>query len=318
MQLPKISVITPSYNQGQYIEQTILSVVNQDYPNLEYIIIDGGSTDNTLEIIRRYEQKISYWVSEKDEGQSDAINKGLMKATGEIVVWLNSDDYYEPGALNWVGDAFVKNPEAGVVIGNVNNMTPAGSKQLYQNHFELFDFLKRVSIHQPGVFWKKELCEVYGYLDKSFYYLMDHELWVRIFFNTQIVHIEKALVNFRIHDQAKTGKNPGGLYLDFRRIISRFFNSFSDKKYRNRMEDLGIYDNPTNVKYIMNRPFSDEELEKVLKLNLMNAIVLEYTLGNRKSTNQLIFHTLKDGNMLEKLFILVKNNLGIRKYKPTA
>src|SRR5687768_13083798 len=106
MNSPKISIITPSYNQGRFIEETILSVINQNYPNLEYIIIDGGSTDNTVEIIRKYEQHLAYWVSEKDGGQSEAINKGFKKATGDIVCWINSDDFFMPGALSKVADCF--------------------------------------------------------------------------------------------------------------------------------------------------------------------------------------------------------------------
>src|SRR5688572_2633651 len=119
---PKISIITPSYNQGEYIEKTILSVLEQNYPNLEYIIIDGGSTDNSTEIIRKYADRITYWISEPDKGQSDAINKGLKLATGDIVNWLNSDDYYEPGALFKVAEAF-NNPEVNVFAGRSHLFT---------------------------------------------------------------------------------------------------------------------------------------------------------------------------------------------------
>ncbi|MFZ4612746.1 MAG: glycosyltransferase family 2 protein, partial [Bacteroidia bacterium] len=104
MNLPKISIITPSYNQGQYIEETILSVINQDYPNIEYIVMDGGSNDQTVEIIKKYESKITYWVSEKDKGQADAINKGFARATGDILCWLNSDDYFFDGTLKFVAE----------------------------------------------------------------------------------------------------------------------------------------------------------------------------------------------------------------------
>jgi glycosyltransferase involved in cell wall biosynthesis len=113
-ELPKISIVTPSFNQGRFIEKTILSVIEQDYPNLEYIIIDGGSTDESVEIIKKYEKHLAYWVSEPDRGQSHAINKGFERATGEIFGWLNSDDWYHPGALKALAEAFAANPEAGV------------------------------------------------------------------------------------------------------------------------------------------------------------------------------------------------------------
>ena len=113
---PKISIITPSYNQGQYLEETILSVINQNYPNLEYIIIDGGSTDNSVEIIKKYEKNISYWVSEKDHGQSNAINKGLAIATGDIVAWLNSDDQYCEKSLDIISNTFKQHPEINIVL----------------------------------------------------------------------------------------------------------------------------------------------------------------------------------------------------------
>ena len=114
----KISIVTPSFNQGQFLESTILSVLDQDYPDLEYIIIDGGSTDNSLEVIRKYTDRISYWVSEPDEGQSHAINKGWSMATGDIIAWINADDVYCPGAFSLVAKAFENNPDAVMVIGS--------------------------------------------------------------------------------------------------------------------------------------------------------------------------------------------------------
>ena len=116
---PKISIVTPSYNQAEFLERTILSVLNQDYPNLEYIIIDGGSTDGSVEIIKKYEKYLAYWVSEKDKGQSDAINKGFQKSTGDILAWLNSDDTYLSGTLFKVVKAFQENPNADLIFGNI-------------------------------------------------------------------------------------------------------------------------------------------------------------------------------------------------------
>src|SRR4051812_42913167 len=114
---PKISIVTPSFNQGQYIEQTILSIINQGYPNLEYIIIDGGSTDNTFDIIKKYEKHITYWVSEADDGQSNALNKGLAKCTGDIFNWINSDDYLEQGTLFLIADIFNQDPATSLICG---------------------------------------------------------------------------------------------------------------------------------------------------------------------------------------------------------
>jgi glycosyltransferase involved in cell wall biosynthesis len=135
MNWPKISIVTPSFNQGQYIEETILSVLSQNYPNLEYIIIDGGSTDDTVEIIKKYESRITYWVSEPDRGQSHAINKGLQKCTGEIFNWLNSDDWYMPGALFDVANAFRINSRAQFVSGYENHVEQSGMINLHTGTF---------------------------------------------------------------------------------------------------------------------------------------------------------------------------------------
>src|SRR4030066_2441490 len=121
---PKISVITPSYNQGQFIEETIISVIGQKYPELEYIIIDGGSTDNSTAIIRKYERDLAYWISEKDSGQSEALNKGFKKASGDIVCWINSDDLLLPGSLKIVAEYFWKHPDVMFINGNTLRIDP--------------------------------------------------------------------------------------------------------------------------------------------------------------------------------------------------
>ena len=315
MSLPRISIITPSFNQGQYIEETILSVLGQGYPNLEYIIIDGGSTDSTKDVIAKYQDRITYWVSEKDNGQSDAINKGLKRATGEIVAWLNSDDTYLPGALHEVAKQFVDHPSAGIVVGNVRNDYADGHSDVHNNIFEPVDFISRVAIHQPGVFWKRELNERFGYLDPSFYYLMDQELWVRIFFNTECIKTDKVLAAFRIHDEAKTGKNPLGLYLDFRRIFSRLLNSVSDNNYKQQAIALGIYDNPDNLRFPILNELSAAQLKLVFANNVWNAILLEYRRGSISMVNKLVLSTLGMGHGLSKIFVLLKNNLGVGKLK---
>lgn len=313
--LPKISIITPSYQQGQYIEETIRSIIDQGYGNLEYIVIDGGSTDSSVEIIKKYEAHITYWVSEKDNGQSDAINKGLKRATGDIVAWLNSDDIYLPGTLQAVADAFVANEKAGIVYGHVDSFFDDGTNQIWENKFEVADFFSRVSIHQPGVFWKRQLHDQLGYLDESFYYLMDYDLWARLFFNTTSISVDRVFARFRVHDEAKTGNNPKGLYLDYRRVLSRFFNSIADTKYKQRMIELGVYSNDEDVKYPIARVPQQDTLLQVFNTYLYNCIIQEYTFGTKASTNKLIAKTLGQGYAAEKVLIWVKNNIGVRALK---
>lgn len=310
-ELPKISVITPSYNQGQFIEETITSVLDQNYPNLEYIIIDGGSKDESVDIIKKYESQLSYWVSEPDKGQTDAINKGLHKATGEIVAWLNSDDVYEPGTLQKIADAYQANPEAEVFLGDVQSFFPDGRTEVWVNSFEPEDFMNRVSIHQPGVFWKRELHGRYGFLDESFYYLMDYDLWMRLMFNCRLMKLDSVLTRFRVHDEAKTGQNPIGLYDDYRRVISRFANSIPDTYMKETMQRLDVYANDEDARYKIERSFTREELNTFLDNYIYNCIVQEYTRGSIGKTNALILKTLKGHKLSAKLKTFVKNNLGI-------
>ncbi len=209
MDLAKISVITPSYNQGQFIEETILSIINQDYQNIEYIIIDGGSTDNTVEIIKKYEEHISFWVSEKDSGQSEAINKGFKRASGDILCWINSDDILMPGALEKVGEKFNNNKDLAFLNG-YTLIIDKNSGILF-NYFNLALkkwYAKRGVYYytQPSMFWKKHLLEEIGYLKEDFHAQMDKELLIRIFkSNYNIGHLEKILSAFRVHETSKTG-----------------------------------------------------------------------------------------------------------------
>jgi glycosyltransferase involved in cell wall biosynthesis len=312
---PKISIITPSFNQGHYIEETILSIIGQGYANLEYIIIDGGSTDDTVAVIKKYEHQITYWVSEKDKGQSDAINKGLKMATGDIVAWLNSDDVYEPGVLQAVADAFAANPKVGIVYGDVESFFPDGRTELWTNNFVPADFFRRVSIHQPAVFWKRSLHETYGYIDESFYYLMDYDFWARIFFNVPSQRINKTLSRFRVHDSAKTGNNPIGLYDDYRRVISRIARSLPDGKLLAQLKQLDVYHNPEDAVYPAYGAWPKEQEGILLQEYLNSYIEQEYTRGHIANTNRLIIQSLGYGYQFGKLKTFIKNTLGIGKIK---
>lgn len=211
MDYPKISIVTPSYNQGKYLEETILSVIGQNYPNLEYIIIDGGSTDNSVEIIKKYEKYLTYWVSEKDNGQSEAINKGFSKATGYILGWLNSDDMYLPGALHFVASK-LNIDESELIFGNCFHFVEGehrayGSnvkKEYKSGNLLLYDY-----IIQPSTFWTRKAWERVGPLDEIMRFAFDWDWFIRakdrlVIFKPQ----DKYLSIYRIHKTNKT--NTGG------------------------------------------------------------------------------------------------------------
>jgi glycosyltransferase involved in cell wall biosynthesis len=220
---PKISIITASYNQGHFIEETIRSVLLQGYPNLEYIVIDGGSTDNTLKILKRYQSEISVCISEPDNGQSHALNKGFHLATGEILAWLNSDDLYFPNTLRDVALAFDSQP-VDIVIGGCQTIRNFSRLPIMTSHhctlpmnkmtllsFEkMLDFqgswLKGDFFFQPEVFWTKQIWDKVGSrVDEKLHFAMDYELWLRLTkAKARILHIPENLAIFRIHDRQKT------------------------------------------------------------------------------------------------------------------
>ncbi len=208
---PKISIITPSFNQGTYIEQTILSIIGQGYPNLEYIIIDGGSTDNTVDIIKKYEQHISYWESKPDKGQSDALNKGLSKCTGEIFNWLNSDDYLEPGALNLVAKAFRLHPNTLQVCGYTRIFEDSTNATQFTHRCEFFENIEKTivqqRINQPASFYNLLVVKELGGINTSLDYVMDLELWFRFLCKhgqSGVILLNDVLAHFRLHKSSKT------------------------------------------------------------------------------------------------------------------
>lgn len=229
MDYPKVSVITPSYNQGQFIEDTILSVKNQDYPNIEHIIIDGGSTDNTLEILKKYSNSI-IWISEPDKGQSNAINKGWRMATGDIVSYLNSDDTYTFGAISKAVAYLMSNPEIGMVYGDYNRIDEKGKLicTIRDLEFDYRIFFYAGLIMQPTAFIRKSVLESIGMMDESLKYCMDFDLFIRIAQKFPIVHIPEILANFRWHNQSKTYLQKRNL-LKERISVRRRYHKFSHK-----------------------------------------------------------------------------------------
>lgn len=203
---PKISIVTPSFNQGHFLEETILSVLNQNYPNLEYIIVDGGSTDETVEIIRRYDDRLAFWVSEKDRGQVHAINKGLERCTGDLFGFINSDDLYLPGTFAAVAEYFDNHPQAEWVCGDtimfeegredefIHTMVPKSAAHCLSWAY---------TAAQPGHFWKREL--VAGGFDEAWPYDFDHDLYVRLLLEGhKCEYIPQPFARYRLHEASKT------------------------------------------------------------------------------------------------------------------
>ena len=218
---PLVSIVTPSYNQAEYLEETISSVLKQDYPRIEYIIMDGGSTDGSVEIIKRHAEKIDYWVSEPDQGQADAINRGLRMAKGEIVGWINSDDVYLPGAVSEAVAAFIKFDQAGLVYGD--GLMVSSDLELYDRHYyaqlSLVDLLAFEVILQPATFIRKAALDEVGYLDPGYDLILDHELWVRIASRYPIIHVPRFWALERTHARAKTIANAEQFVAEAERMI---------------------------------------------------------------------------------------------------
>ncbi len=231
--LPLVSIITPSLNQGRFIKETIESVLLQDYPYIEHIIIDGGSTDGTLDILKMYDDRI-FWISEKDKGQSDAINKGLKRARGKIYGWLNSDDTYLPGAITKAVKFLFANKDIMMVYGEGWHIDEYG-KIIQRYPTEPFNY-KRLAetcfICQPTVFFRKELIEKIGYLDESLNYCMDYDFWIRAGRDCSIGYINDYLANSRLYPETKTLGQRAEVHKEIVYTQSRYFERISSNLLR--------------------------------------------------------------------------------------
>jgi glycosyltransferase involved in cell wall biosynthesis len=204
--LPLVTIVTPSFNQAEFLEAAIRSVLSQDYPRIEYLVLDGGSTDGSLEIIQKFEDQIDYWHSRPDLGQADAINQGFRRARGEVVAWLNSDDVYLPGAISDAVQALEEHPEVGMVYGD-GIMVDPNLEILDRHHYRqlsIVDLLAFEVLLQPATFMRKAALEEIGYLDQGYDLILDHVLWVRIAAKFPILHVPSFWALERTHPQAKT------------------------------------------------------------------------------------------------------------------
>ncbi|OGO25467.1 MAG: hypothetical protein A2Y54_05810 [Chloroflexi bacterium RBG_16_51_16] len=200
-----VSIVTPSFNQAQFLEQTIRSVLDQDYPRIEYFIVDGGSRDGSVDILKKYANKLAWWISEKDAGQADAINKGMSRVKGEIVAWLNSDDYYLPGAIRSAVDTFARHPEVVLIYGDVRAVDEKGRtiNLIRYDQLSIEDLLCFEIIGQSSVFMRRYALEKAGKLDPALHFLLDHQLWIRIARLGRLLHVPEVWSAARYHTAAK-------------------------------------------------------------------------------------------------------------------
>lgn len=256
----KISIVIPSYNQGRYIEQTITSLLDQKYPNLELIIIDGGSKDETVDVIRKYEKDISYWVSEPDRGQSHAINKGLEHVTGDVFNWINSDDYMEPGSLSHIGNYFASNPNKNILCGFTRCFFDKDNSTSHEYRMGVrdtaADTVWNVEMNQPGTFYRTSIVKSFGGVNESLRYVFDDELWFRYlckYGNEDIGFTDKRLAEFRLHGDSKSvgegfelfQKEIRALYLDIAKKCNApawLVKPISEEPISSKYESSGQWD----------------------------------------------------------------------------
>lgn len=233
MSTPKISIITPSFNQANYIEETIKSVLSQDYPNLEYLIMDGGSTDGSVDIIKRYATKypkIIKWQSKADKGQADALNKGLNQASGDIIAYINTDDYYLNHTFKTVADYFNSHPNALWLVGNCRVSKLSLSWTFFLKHLwpiALHPFFLQVfnTVNQPAVFLTKELIDKVGNFDDSLNYVFDYDYWLRCLRISLPGRLYGPLAVFRIHQQSKGNTGFTKQFQEDYHVIKRYTNN---------------------------------------------------------------------------------------------
>lgn len=242
MEYPKFSVVTPTYNHGQFIERTIDSVLSQGYPNLEFIVIDGGSKDETVSILKKYEKHLAYWVSEPDRGQSHAINKGFDRATGELFTWLNSDDWYLPGALSEIYKTFKDYPEASIVVGVGESVDLDGrvthvfSPNTVIDRSTLLNWFSGTWFLQPASVFRRTVWEKCGPLNEEEHLVFDLELWLRAAdagFSFQTV--EKTLAQALVHPDAKTTAMSWRTYVEGAFLVERFGGNGEIKRQAERL-----------------------------------------------------------------------------------
>ncbi|HWP46801.1 MAG TPA: glycosyltransferase family 2 protein [Candidatus Limnocylindrales bacterium] len=285
MTYPKISVVTPSFNQGPYIEQTILSIIRQDYPHLEYFIIDGGSKDNTLSILKKYEHKITYWISEPDRGQSHAINKGLKRATGDIVTWINSDDLVTEGTFFRVADLFQKeSDQIGLIHGGTILFDQKGDIREdfgYENP-TLERYLSGMSFSQPSAYIRRKYLDKVGLLNETYHYGMDYDLFARLALVTKFKKVKDVFSKYRLHAGSKSVALDRYFIEDWIRIFINIVGNLKLDWIRGELQKLKVFDTYFSDPVKFNFDFHQKVIDPRLMLFYFLSYVFkaDYRTGN--------------------------------------
>ncbi|MFM7217974.1 MAG: glycosyltransferase family 2 protein, partial [Bacteroidota bacterium] len=281
---PRISVIMPSYGQAEYIEASIRSVLDQGYPELEFIVIDGGSTDGTVDIIRRYADRISYWISEKDSGQSQAINKGLKVCSGELITWLCSDDTYLPGTLAAFSELYRQRPDAGLYHGkSILFGRDRREKVIGASHVDLpLRYFACIPFPQPGSFFSRHAMEKVGYLDESLHFAMDYDLFARIALAMPVVSTEQVFSRYRLHPGSKSMNQLEKFTAEWTKVFSRFINSVNASGYLVDLLGNSGFLEKSEKPFIHHKVFTELELNRIASIFLFNQLVIRYEMTQRK------------------------------------
>ncbi|AFM05522.1 glycosyl transferase [Bernardetia litoralis DSM 6794] len=288
----RISIITPSYNQAAYLEKTIQSIISQGYDDLEYILIDGGSNDGSLEIIEKYKEHFAFWVSEKDEGQSHAINKGFKHATGDIITWINSDDQLMPNALHQIAAEFEKDTNKEIFVAHGKTILFGENMQDKEFGASKTNFLERslagLPFPQPSSFFRKELINNYGNLKQEFHFGMDYEFFVPVFLNEKSIYIDNIFSKYLYHNESKSLTQQSGFARDYAKVFSKILRSFEKSKNPNHQEvvkktiskfrELNFYteSNDSDDIFEINNSFTEQQLHLAFCYNLLNQLIFYY------------------------------------------